>query len=124
MTSPDAEPGFMAIAPPDFRNEICARIGLTMGFYRPGRKTARLRCPLLVCICEKDSIAPAAAAEAAARRAGDRADVRRYPIGHFEIYTNAFDTTVEDHLAFLRKHLNRSDSGSTRQELRSDSRPQ
>ena len=105
MTSPDAEPGFNAIAPPDFRNEICARIGLTMGFYRPGRKTARLRCPLLVCICEKDSVAPADAAEAAARRAGDRAEVKRYPIGHFEIYVAAFDTVVADHLAFLRKYL-------------------
>lgn len=108
MTSPDAEPGFMAIAPPDFRNEICARIGLTMGFYRPGRKTDRLRCPLLVCVCEKDSIAPAAAAEAAARRAGDRAELVRYPIGHFEIYTTAFDTAIADHLAFLRRHLGHS----------------
>ena len=106
MTTPDAEPGFRAIAPPGWRNEVCARIVLTIGTYRPGLKTDRLRCPILILICDKDSVAPATAAEAAACGAGSRAEVRRYPIGHFDIYTgDALDRSVTDQVAFLQRHL-------------------
>ena len=37
---------------------------------------------------------------------GDRADLRLYPIGHFDIYLGApFEEAVADQLAFLGKHL-------------------
>jgi pimeloyl-ACP methyl ester carboxylesterase len=106
MTTPDAEPGYMALAPPDYRNEVCARIGLKVGSYRPGKKAGKLPCPILIQICEKDSVAPATAAEAAAKRAGKRAEVRRYPIGHFDIYVGEhFERSVEDQVDFLTRHL-------------------
>jgi len=106
MSTPDAEPGYMAIAPPDYRNEVCARIGLTVGMYRPGLKADRLPCPILIQITEKDSVAPPEAAEAAARRAGNRAQVRRYPIGHFDIYVGEdFERSVADQVEFLTDTL-------------------
>lgn len=106
MTTPDAEPGFRAIAPAGWRNEVCARIVLTIGTYRPGLKADRLRCPILILICGKDSVAPATAADAAARLAGNRAEVQRYPIGHFDIYTgDDFERSVTDQLSFLRGRL-------------------
>lgn len=102
MTTADALPGYMAIAPPGFRNEVCARIALSVGMYRPGLKAHLLPCPILIQICEKDSVAPADASEAAARRAGDRARVKRYPVGHFDVYVGApFERSVADQVAFL-----------------------
>jgi pimeloyl-ACP methyl ester carboxylesterase len=102
MSTPDATPGFEAIAPPDWRNEVCARIALSVGIYRPGRKAALLRCPILIQICEKDSVAPAEAAEKAAKRAGHLSEVRRYPIGHFDIYVGEdFERSVADQIRFL-----------------------
>jgi dienelactone hydrolase len=106
MSSPDADAGYRALGPPDFRCEIAARIALTVGLYRPVRYADRVRCPVLVQICEKDSVAPAAAAEAVVRRLGERGEVQRYPIGHFEPYTGAwFERSVGDQVDFLRRHL-------------------
>jgi hypothetical protein len=61
---------------------------------------------VLVQICGKDSVAPAAAAEEAVRRLAANGEVRRYPIGHFEPYFGApFERSVTDQLEFLRRHL-------------------
>jgi dienelactone hydrolase len=106
MSSPDADAGYRALCPPDFRCEIAARIALTVGLYRPVRFADRVRCPVLVQICEQDSVAPAAAAEAVVRHLGERGEVQRYPIGHFEPYAGTwFERSVGDQVAFLRRHL-------------------
>jgi dienelactone hydrolase len=106
MSSPDADAGYRALGPPDFRCEIAARIALTVGLYRPVRYADRVRCPVLVQICEQDSVAPAAAAEAVVRHLDGRGEVQRYPIGHFEPYTGAwFERSVGDQVDFLRRHL-------------------
>ncbi len=106
MTTPDAEPGMRAVAGPSWRNEVAARIGLTLGTYRPGLQADRLPCPILVQIADRDSVAPAQAAQDAAWRATGRAEVRTYPIGHFDIYTGApFEQAVADQLHFLRRHV-------------------
>ncbi len=107
LTTPDALPGLKAIEPPGFRNEVCARIGLVVGLYRPLLAAGRLRCPVLIQICENDLVAPPSAAEAAARRAGDRATVKYYPVGHFDIYLgDAFERAVADQVEFLVRALN------------------
>jgi len=109
MTAPDAEPGFRSIAPPTFRNELTARLGLTLGWYRPVRYARKVRCPLLVQICEKDSVASTHAAEQVVRKAGGRAEVIRYPIGHFDIYRGEDrERAVEDQLVFFARHLARA----------------
>jgi dienelactone hydrolase len=106
MSSPDADAGYRALVPPGFRCEIAARIALTVGLYRPVRHADSVRCPVLVQICEQDSVAPAAAAEAVVRRLGERGEVQRYPIGHFEPYFGAwFERSVGDQLDFLRRRL-------------------
>jgi len=106
MSSPDADAGYRALGPPEFRCEIAARIALTVGLYRPVRYADRVRCPVLVQICEQDSVAPAAAAEAVVRRLGERGEVQRYPIGHFEPYKGAwFERSIGDQVDFLRRHL-------------------
>jgi hypothetical protein len=106
MTTPDSEPGMRAVAGPSWRNEVAARIALQAGAYRPGLQADRLPCPILVQIADRDSVAPAKAAQDAAWRATGRAEVRTYPIGHFDIYTGApFEQAIADQLHFLRRHL-------------------
>lgn len=106
MSTPDAEPGYYSIAPAQWRNEVCARIALSLGFYRPGLKAGKLPCPILIQVCTRDSVAPVQATEAAAQRAGSRAEVRRYEAGHFDIYTGKdFERSVADQQAFLTRIL-------------------
>jgi uncharacterized protein len=106
MSTPDAEPGYRAIMGPSMRNEVAARIALAVGSYRPGRQADRLPCPMLVQVADRDAIAPPRAAEDAAWRATGRAEVRSYPIGHFDIYNGApFERAIADQLHFLARHL-------------------
>ncbi len=106
MSTADAEPGMRAIAGPSWRNEVAARIGLSLAAYRPGLQADRLPCPILVLIADHDSVAPAQAAQDASWRATGRAEVRTYPIGHFEIYSGEpFERAVADELHFLRRHV-------------------
>jgi len=106
MSTPDAEPGFRAIAGPTWRNEVPARIALSMASYRPGLQAARLPCPILVQVGDRDAVVPVKAAEDAAFRATGRAEVRTYPIGHFDACVGAaFERVMDDQLHFLRRHL-------------------
>jgi pimeloyl-ACP methyl ester carboxylesterase len=105
MSSPDSEAGYLALCPPGFRCEVAARVALLVGLYRPVRYASRARCPVLVQICEHDSVAPPAAAEKVVAALGC-GEVQRYPIGHFEPYFGApFERSVSDQLTFLRRHL-------------------
>ena len=53
-------------------------------------------------IADRDAIAPVKAAQDAAWRATGRAEVRTYPIGHFDIYTGPpFERAIADQLHFL-----------------------
>jgi dienelactone hydrolase len=107
MNSPDAEPGYRALFDDDsqFRNEVAARIGLKVGTYRPIRHAARIACPWLVCVADRDAVTPPEPALAAAAKA-PRGEVRRYDVGHFDIYVGeTFEQVVADQVAFLGRHL-------------------
>ena len=115
MTTEDAMPGMQAVAGPTWRNEVAARIALTAGAYRPGLQADRLPCPILIQIADRDSVAPVKAAQDAAWRATGRAEVRTYPIGHFDIYVGEpFEHAVADQLHFLRRHLGAASAGGRR----------
>jgi fermentation-respiration switch protein FrsA (DUF1100 family) len=106
MTSADAEPGYRAITGPSWRNEVAGRIALRAGTYRPGLQAAELPCPILIQIADRDSVAPPKAAADAGWRATGRAEVRTYPVGHFDLYRGAwFEKAVADQLLFLTRHL-------------------
>lgn len=107
MTQPGSEEGYHAIADqdPSWKDEVAARVFLSLALYRPGRKASRVRCPLLVCVGENDRVTLPEPAYAAASRA-PRGELVRYPIGHFDIYSGSwFETAVRDQLAFLEKHV-------------------
>ncbi len=104
MTAPDAEPGYLALRPaggPEIPNHVAARFGLQIIRYFPGRQAARITCPVLFCVCDSDSVAPAAATLRHAARA-PQGEIRRYADGHFDIYVGeAFERVVRDQLEFL-----------------------
>ena len=104
MTTPDTLPGLKRLEAPGWRNELCARLAFTIGLYRPGLKAGRLPCPILIAIGDQDVAVVNPTTEAAARRAGERATVKHYPVGHFEIYLGEwFERAVSDQVAFLQE---------------------
>jgi fermentation-respiration switch protein FrsA (DUF1100 family) len=106
MASSGAYDTFSALAPPDFRNQICARILIRMDKYKPVRRIAALRCPLLLQICERDMATPPALVKRAAGLLGGRGEIKCYPLDHFDIYLgDNFDKSVSDQIVFYRKHL-------------------
>lgn len=108
LTTPDARPGYLRITPPDWKNEISADWALTLAFYRPNRLTPQLPCPALFCIATGDVVVPPSAMEDGARRAPEKVEVRRYPVGHFEVYVPpTFVEVVQDQAAFFVRTLSR-----------------
>jgi pimeloyl-ACP methyl ester carboxylesterase len=108
LTTPDSRDGSRALDPDgryrDWRQEIAARSALRLGFYRPGRYAARVRCPLLVLVCDQDQSALAAPAVRAAGRA-PRAELVRMPGGHYEPFLGGHERAVEAELSFLCRYL-------------------
>jgi dienelactone hydrolase len=106
ITTDGAVEAYTALAGPTWRNEVCARTALEVAFNRPLRFAARLRCPLLVQIGSGDRVAPPAAAQRAATKAGRRAETRTYPIDHFDVYVGQWQQrALADQLEFLGGHL-------------------
>lgn len=106
MTTPDAYDFFMKYAPANFINEVCARIMIRGDKYRPVKKAGSVRCPVLLQICEYDSIIPKSAGEETEKQLGKYAQAIYYPIGHFDIYVgDNFEKAVSDQLEFFKKHL-------------------
>ena len=107
MTAEDVVPGYLSLVPEGapFRNEVAARIALHILFYTPGRAAAKLRCPVLFCVCDTDSVAPAAKTLRHAAKA-PQGEILRYAEGHFDIYLgNGFERVVSDQLDFLNRRL-------------------
>jgi uncharacterized protein len=107
MTAPDAYPGYLGLVPDgvELRNEVAARIGVTLVPYRPGRLAAKVPCPILFCICETDTVAPSGPTRRYAATA-PRGEIKLYPEGHFEIYVgDAFERVLTDQLEFLERNL-------------------
>lgn len=82
---------------------VSAIFGLKIGFWRPGRNMKKLRAPMLVCVCDRDSVAPPGKTVEHAS-ASPMCETKRYPYGHFEIYTGRpYEVVTADQLAFLRR---------------------
>ena len=116
LTTPDAREGSAALTAdgryPDWRQQVAARSALRLVFYRPGRAAPRVRCPLLVVVCDEDrSAAPGPAAEAARR--APFGQLVRLPGGHYAPFFQAHEQAVRAQLSFLRRHLLGRDQSPT-----------
>jgi uncharacterized protein len=110
LTTPDARDSDMAFPRdryPEWQRMAAARSALRLGFYRPGRYAARVRCPLQVVVCDDDQCALAAPGERAARRA-PHAELVRLPGGHYAPFLDQHERAADAELSFLRRHLQQS----------------
>jgi pimeloyl-ACP methyl ester carboxylesterase len=106
LTAADTAEGYDAIAPEDFDNRVAARIALGVPGYRPIRHAADVQCPVLLQICDDDTLVSTEAVAELARRLGDLAETIHYPNGHFDIYVPPLhDEAIEAQVRFLRRHL-------------------
>lgn len=108
FTTSDAVAGYESILPTDRRGwepAVPARILLRTALDRPAARAAEVSCPLQVCVCDDDLIAPVGAAVRVAHETPN-GELRRYRLGHFDVFTGAgFDRVIADQVAFLRRHL-------------------
>jgi dienelactone hydrolase len=107
MNAADALPGYEALLPPDttFRNEVAARVAPTIMAYRPGRAAKNIKCPILFCISNTDTVTPP---EQTLRYAltAPRGEIMRYDAGHFDFYLGEpFEALVDDQIEFLARQL-------------------
>ena len=106
MSTEESQPGMEAIAGPGWRNEVTGRAVFAEWTNRAITKMEKVRCPILVVIADRDSVAPSSAARAAAWRAKGHVEVRDYPCLHFDIYVGEWrERAIADQLHFLRRHL-------------------
>jgi uncharacterized protein len=88
-----------------WQNRIAARLFLLFPAYRPIAKASRVKAPLLVGVCEEDTIARPRRALAMAARA-PRSEVRRYPASHLSALIDPlFEAVVADQIEFFQRHL-------------------
>lgn len=86
MNAPDVWDGHSAIAAgTNSPNQIAARFALDIIRDCPGRRTPEIEAPVLFCVCDSDTVAPAKATLRHAARA-PRGEIKRYQDGHFAIY--------------------------------------
>jgi pimeloyl-ACP methyl ester carboxylesterase len=109
LSTPDAvNDGIRALSPdnryPHWQQRVATRSALRLGFYAPGRRASRIRCPLLVLVCDQDRTAMPEPAATAADRA-PRGELARMPGGHYEPFLGGHEQAVEAELSFLRRHL-------------------
>lgn len=103
MNTPDALDGYLALVPEgmSFSDEVAAAVALRIPREKPGKVARSVTAPVLFGVCENDTVAPAAATIKHAERMPN-AVIKRYPVGHFDIYLgDAFETAVADYVDFL-----------------------
>lgn len=119
LTAPGLLEDCVPVFGPGFNNEMCARVMVT-----PHGKTAsevidKVRCPVLIQICEKDTTVSLPGSLGIARRLGTLAEVKRYPIGHFDVYQGEhFKRSVADQIEFFARHLiQRPERGGAQEDI-------
>lgn len=99
--------GWMSVVPPGvvFDGRIAAGAGLSMLLYDAAAQARDVRCPLLVCVSDRENLMDPAIAVRVAGMA-PRGKVIHYPTDHFEVYHPPFvERIVADQIAFLTEHL-------------------
>lgn len=109
LTSENAAKGYKSILklmPPeaDWRQYVGARFVVHILFYHPIRSAPKVKCPMLVLVCDNDQDVDPRQGHELARLAGAKSV--GLPIEHFEIYTAPhFDEVIKHELDFLLEHV-------------------
>jgi uncharacterized protein len=91
--------------PTNWHNRVAARSVLGLALYRPVRKAASIRRPILLIVPEADTVAPAGQTLLVAKRA-PRSELHRSKGGHYDVYEGgaAFDETLRLEVEFRHRH--------------------
>lgn len=107
VNQPGALAGWESVTPEgyEFDNRITAASGLDMVFYNAAAQASRVRCPLLICACDRENLIDPSIAAAVAEDA-PRAVLKHYDADHFTVYhPPVVEKVVADQLDFLAVHL-------------------
>ncbi len=107
VTVAGAEAGWNSTVPAGvhFENRIAAADAVTMVTTSAIRQARYVAAPLLVCVCDRETLMDPAYAALVARRA-PRGVARHYDSDHFEVYHPPLVSRVlADQIAFLQEHL-------------------
>jgi pimeloyl-ACP methyl ester carboxylesterase len=107
VTVAGAEAGWLSTLPPGghFDNRVLAADCLGVVATSSVRHVSRVKGPLLVCVCDRETLMNPRYAERVAHRA-PRGAARHYDSDHFEIYHSPLlNRVLADQSAFLREHL-------------------
>ncbi|MCK4751017.1 MAG: acetylxylan esterase [Bacteroidales bacterium] len=108
LNAPGAHAGYSSLIPEGspFENRLCARVILIPPGVDPIKSSLKVRCPVLLCVCEKDELVAPDSYVRVAGNLQDKATVKKYPIGHFDIYKGEhFDKAFQDQVGFLKDIL-------------------
>jgi pimeloyl-ACP methyl ester carboxylesterase len=110
VTAPGAVAGWESMFPPGhpadvFHNRIAASNAMGIVGTSAMRRARQLSAPLLVCICDRETLTSQHYAELVAGRAA-RGETFRIDAGHFDVYHPPFvETLLARQTAFLKEHL-------------------
>jgi pimeloyl-ACP methyl ester carboxylesterase len=107
VTVEGADAGWNSTVPTggDFDNRIAAADAVAMVATSVMRQARDVRAPLLVCVCDRETLMDPEYAVQLARRA-PRGVARHYDSDHFAIYHPPLvDRVLADQVAFLKEHL-------------------
>jgi len=101
LTAPGAFEGIAMLAKESvqFRNEMCARLAFMPHAPDPNLLATSIECPVQIIVCEKDTIVSPISHHRLVKVLGDKAYVKQYPIGHFDLYTgHGFAQSTDEQL--------------------------
>ena len=107
VTVPGAEEGWNSTVPPGghFENRVTAADAVGLVRASALRHARKITAPLLVCVCDRDTLIDPKYVALVARRA-PRGEARHYDSDHFDIYHPPLvNQALADQTAFLREHL-------------------
>lgn len=113
ITSSGAKAGWYSLIPDatTWDNRCTAMAAVDMLGYRAARSAPQIRCPLLVCVSDNETLMDSAIAVRAAHDAPDGRAIH-YPADHFQVYHPPLvDEIVTDQTKFLHEALGLAAAG-------------
>lgn len=107
VTVPGALEGWRSVMPDDyvFDNRITAGSAIGMLFYNAYKYAKKVKCPLLVCVSDKETLMDPKIAVRCAEEA-PKGKVIHYPADHFEVYHSPlFEKLIHDQIKFLDQYM-------------------
>lgn len=104
MASAEAEKTIEAMQSEQWQNKVAPRALLEMMMYKPGRVASKIKVPVLVCVgaFDKETLGESTRQLAT----GPKAELREYPVAHFDFYRPDIRKRVlDDQAAFLSSVL-------------------